>query len=450
MIHRIVIVRGSPVVALLCAVLLAALGPVAGATEQRAAAAASGIVSGSLLVTTTGDQATSAMRRLVGAGEGAVLSHASVTPITEDVTEVRVPQGEMAAAVEVLRQQAGVLAVEPNVLRPLQAAPNDVQYAQQWAHQLAGIEPAWDISTGSSAVTVAIIDSGVAANHPDLAGRVVEQLNVSTGKIQPGSTENDACRIGHGTWVAGVIGAVGGNGTDVVGVNWRVSILDIAGTHPQASCIGVTDSSTIAGIDYAIQRRVDVINLSFSGAANVCPMAYQRTIDRARTAGILVVAAAGNDGFDIPNVPASCNGVVSVAAVGPDGARAVYSTSNPYVDVAAPGGGGSIDHDPAVDVLTTSVWDNQQPTGSTLAVPGTSFAAPYVTGLAALLRSVDPTLGPDQLESVIERTARDVGAPGRDPAYGWGIIHAGDAVALVNAGQSIPAPEPDNSFPLDG
>lgn len=447
-------------IALGCVALLAMAGsPAASAGEQRGTALASPsaspmprVVPGSLLVTTDGQQAAGAMRTLASTEAPTALAGAAMEQITDRVTEVRVPEDQAVAAADALASQPGVVAVEPNAVRHLLAVvPDDQLYAQQWAHRLTGIESGWGISTGSQGITVAVVDSGVVASHPDLAGRVVGQVDASTGAIRPGRTNNDSCRIGHGTWVSGVIGAIGDNRKDVAGINWSSSILDIAVTSPEASCREITDAAAIAAIDYAVTQGARVINLSFGGTVTedpACPRAFQSTLDDARSAGVLVVAAAGNEGITATQVPASCNGVMSVAAVGPSGLRAEYSTTNVFIDVAAPGGEGSPDHNPAVDILTTSYWNAGARTKGTIAVAGTSFSAPYVAGLAALLLSVDPSLTPDQLESVIERTAQDAGQPGRDPLYGWGIVHAGDALALVQSGQAIPPPEPDPPFPV--
>ena len=327
---------------------------------------------------------------------------------------MEVAPGAEAAVARRLAALPGVRAVEPNVLRSFDTVPNDPEYLQQWAHQLTGIQGAWDTSTGSSDVLVAIADSGVVASHPDLAGRVVEQVDAGTGTVQPGSVDNDPCQVGHGTWVAGVVGGIGNNALDVAGVNWETAILDINIADPQFC--SPADAAIIAAVAYATQAQADVINLSLGGASSACPTALQNVLDEARASGALVVAAAGNAGNDASNpvqVPGACNGVVSVGAVGPTGERASYSTFNPYVDVAAPGGSCSCG-DPARDVLTTSFYAMGQVTGETLAVAGTSFSSPYVAGLAALLLSVDATLTPDTLEAAIEGTARDQGAPGRD------------------------------------
>jgi hypothetical protein len=156
----------------------------------------------------------------------------------------------------------------------------------------------------------------------------------------------------------------------------------------------------------------------------------------------VVVSAAGNNGEDRAartSVPASCRGVISVAAVTSDGRRAGYSTANPHVDLAAPGGDGRVAF--ASGILST-VGDGQHDW-----LEGTSMAAPYVSGVAGLLRSLDQSLTADQVEGLLEAGAEK--GDGRDPQLGWGLVDAGRSVALLLAGQR-PAPAADPAFPVGG
>lgn len=239
------------------------------------------------------------------------------TQIADGIVMIDVAPDETETAAQDLAGVAGVKAVEPNRIRRFTAMPNDPGYPEQWAHQVTGMEPAWDISTGSTDVLVAVADSGVVASHPDLGG-IVEQVDASTGEIRPGALDNDTCKVGHGTWVSGVLAGVGNNGVGVTGVNWNLSILDINTADPSVSCSGPADSGTIAAIAYATQQGADVVNLSLGSDATSCPTAMQQVIDQATAAGTLVVASSGNGANDTPNVPASCNGAMSVGAVGPD------------------------------------------------------------------------------------------------------------------------------------
>ncbi|HWB72305.1 MAG TPA: S8 family serine peptidase, partial [Egibacteraceae bacterium] len=373
--------------------------------------------------------------------------------LTPTVTRLVVANGEEDSAAAALRGLPGVVAVEPVRTRRYTAVPDDPFYPSQWAHTLAGVEAAWNHSTGSRTVRVGVLDSGVLGGHPDLADNIVEQVDASTGTVHTTGTnvDNDPCGIGHGTMVSGVLGALGDNATDVAGVNWQVSILDVSLSSPASGCGGPRDDAILAAIDHATSHPdgpVDVINLSFGTHGDACPASYQSAIDAARAAGIVVVAASGNEELDpalagSPSVPASCNGVISVGAVGRSGTVAGYSTTNRYVDLAAPGGDSDADGFEG-QILTTSRNGRTEPT------EGTSFASPYVAGLAALLGAIDATLTPDQIEALLERTAADQGVSGRDPAYGWGLVQAGEAAAAAASGAAVRPPEPDPDFPVGG
>lgn len=348
---------------------------------------------------------------------------------------VRVAAGEERAAAARLRAQPDVVAVEPDLLRHALATPNDPGYDDQWSHVVANMPAAWDVTTGDSAVKVAVIDTGVDARHPDLTANVVDQYDVSSGSVvhRGSGVNNDACDIGHGTFVAGVIGAAGDNGKGVAGVAWQVGILDIASGDP-ARCGLFADSSLLAGMELAIDNDVDVINLSLGGLGDTCPTSFQNAIDSARAAGITVVAAAGNEEEQfagITSVPASCNGVISVGAVGDGGQPAPYSNSNDWVDITAPGGDTAHGGKPVVSTY---------PNGAYAAAEGTSFSAPYVSGVVALMRSVNPGLTPAETERILLGTTKGV-PTNRTAAMGWGLVDAGAAVAAAQS-DTIPAARP--------
>jgi subtilisin family serine protease/putative cell wall-binding protein len=408
--------------------------PLRGAEVRTAEPAA---LAGALLVTTDSPAAARGLAR----------AQARSQAVAARVVKVHVPPGQEAAAAARLQRQPGVVAVEPVYLRHFAATPNDPDYPRQWAHTLTGIEQAWAHSTGSAGVHVAVVDSGTQGTHPDLRGNLVAQVDVSTGSAGPErlGIDNDSCEFGHGTRVAGVVGAIGNNGINLAGVNWGVSILDLAITSQENGCV-IPDYAVVAAIDYARQAGVDVINLSLGAPQSFCPAGLQGAIDDARAAGIAVVAASGNFELDptlagTPAVPASCNGVISVGAVGPSGTHAAYSTTNEYVDLAAPGG------DFETDGFAGLVWLLSHD-GGIVPDQGTSYASPYVAGLAALLRAIRPELSPDDLESILERTALDRGESGRDPMYGWGLVQAGPAADWAASGAPVPAPEPDPLFPV--
>lgn len=405
------------------------------ATTWSATWSATDVVPGQLLVTSS----TEAAQSFAAAGYG------RTTAVAPGITAIDVEPGTEARAAADIAARDGVVAVEPNRIREFFAVPDDTLYTQQWAHQVTGMEVAWDTTTGSTDVLVAVADSGIVADHPDL-GNIVEQVDAGTGEIRPGASDNDPCQVGHGTWVAGVLGGLGNNGSGIAGVNWNVSILDINTADPAVTCAGPTDLGTIAAIAYATKAGADVVNLSLGGPGTACPTALQDVIDGARAAGTLVVASSGNGGDSVPNVPGSCNGAISVGATGPDNTVASYSTTNDSVDVVAPGGAG-LGPDAATEILTSGWWNGGQRSEEYVPISGTSFAAPYVSGIAALMRAVNPGLSVDDLESLLESTATDLSDAGRDTQSGWGLVQ-GAAVTTAAAGGAIPAPQPDPDFPV--
>jgi subtilisin family serine protease len=360
---------------------------------------------------------------------------------------VHVDPGTEKLAAARLRADPHVLAVEPDQYRHTLATPNDPSYNQQWSHLVANAPAAWDLTTGDPTVKVAIIDTGVDATHPDLTANVVDQFDVSSGSVvhKTAPVNNDACGIGHGTFVAGVIGAVGNNNKGVAGVAWHVGIVDIAAGDP-VRCGLFADSGVLTGIELAIDQGVDVINMSLGGLGDTCPTAFQRAIDEAIAAGITVVAAAGHEEAQFPGataIPGSCNGVISVAAVGDTGAVAPYSDENDWVDIAAPGGDTSNGGDPIVSTFPGDAYARAE---------GTSFSSPYASGVVALMKSVNAALTPSEVERILEGTTK--GTPTtRTAALGWGLVDAGAAVTAAKAAKTdknaIPAARPSPpAFPV--
>ena len=391
-------------------------------------------VPGSMLVTTT----TARAAAQVAADEsGTVLGTRTVLLHVEPGTE--------ASAAGRIANRPGVIGIEPDRLRAPAAVPNDPRFADQWAHVKSNVQSAWDRSTGSSNVKVAVLDTGVDGSHPDLTGNIAEQVDLSSGhKVSHQiGTDNDTCNVGHGTFVAGVIGAMGNNTSGVAGVAWDVSIVDVSLTSPASRC-GILDSAIILGLKYVTVDHpggpVDIVNLSLGGVSDSCPASVQSALDDARTGGTIVVAAAGNEQLrtaGVASVPASCNGVMSVGSVGETGTVAPYSNENEWVDIAAPGG----DTSNGRGIVSTAVG------GGYAIEEGTSFAAPYVAGAMALLLSIDPALSPDDLEAILQHTA-SYGGSHRDEAYGWGLLDVG-AAATAAASGSPPELLADVPFPVE-
>jgi len=311
----------------------------------------------------------------------------------------------------------GAIAVELDGTVTVADAPtgDDPLRADQWDLAAMRTPEAWPRATGGGA-TVAVVDTGVDSAHPDLAGQVLPGADFITGVEGPITDPN-----GHGTHVAGIIAAAAGNGEGIAGVAPGARILPIRVLGANG---GGYLSDAANGIVYAADHGADVINLSISSTTSIDAMT--NAIAYARSRGVVVVAAAGNmrANGSPASYPAADPGVIAVAATDSADRVASYSNAGDYVDVAAPG----------TAVLSTFP-------GGYRRLSGTSMAAPHVAGLAALVRAADRALGPDQVEQVIESSAADLGAPGRDDDYGYGRVDAAAALAALPA-PAVSTPEP--------
>lgn len=341
-----------------------------------------------------------------------------------------------------LRLHPEVLAVEPDVLIKRLAVPNDPDFATQWYLQTplvfaAAINtpPAWDRTTGSAAITVAVLDTGIRP-HPDLAGRTVAGHDFvsevefggdgdgrDADPTDPGdwvtATGNNPavqqlvdlklCDVGnsswHGTFIAGQIAAATQNAAGIAGVDWRGRVLPV---RISGKC-GAFLSDILDGMRWAAGLPVAgapanatparVINLSFGGDT-ACSPAYQATIDEVTAAGALVVVAAGNESRPLRR-PADCRGVLAVGAVQTDGLKTFYS--NTGAGLMAPGGSGN----GALRLYSTDNTGAQGPGAESYGYKqGTSFSAPLAVGVAALMLAVNPALTPLQIAARLQAGAR--------------------------------------------
>ena len=334
------------------------------------------------------------VRKLVKGRVEQARAHAAKRP-TED-----------ALCQELLATGAVAFAEPDRLLPPIGTVPNDPVYANQWHHPKIGSPAAWDVTTGSELVTVAVLDTGVQADHPDLAanlqlpGRNTVDNSTNTSPVHP-----------HGTMTAGCVGAVGNNATGVAGVAWTIAILPVRVSNLADGSAYLSDMAE--GITWAADQGAKVANLSYGGANSA-------TIDTAakylRGRGGLLVMAAGNDGLNQRKYPDFAS-FLAVGATDPNDVKASWSTYGTVVDVVAPG----------VNITTTT-------TGSGYAtVNGTSFAAPITAGVAALIYALKPDFTPLTVESLIFSTCQDLGAAGDDVVYGRGRVNAGAAVAAASA-----------------
>jgi len=372
---------------------------------------------------------------------------------------------ETLMAVKELQHDAQVEFASLNYIRRTLAEPNDPQFVDQWHYRQINLPTAWDTTQGDPNVIVAVIDSGVRTDHPDLAAQLVDGYDFVSSPVRAGDGDGiDDGPFGagfgsfHGTHVSGTAAAATNNGTGVAGAGWGVSLMplralgDADGTfydiiQAMLYAAGLpNDSNTVPG------QRADVINLSLGGPLVVPDGFEQSIVNQVREAGSIVVAAAGNQGNSVPFYPASYIGVISVSAVGrssggADPALASYSSFGPDVDIAAPGGEG------ADMILSTTGPDCDDPDLCPVAnysrERGTSMAAPHVAGVVALMQSARlgagrPRLTPLEFDVLLERGALtvDLGSTGRDDQFGYGLIKANKAVtAAINANIETPPPE---------
>lgn len=372
---------------------------------------------------------------------------------------------------------AGVRAPIPDAVST--RLPNDAGYfLQTWSANMLDLPKAWAITTGGANVTVAVIDMGVRFTHPSMGNLTADGYDFVTpfplatpepfcdGSGNLMSTEGDGDgpdpdptdpddiefdpNLGcwfhntagdHGLWTAGIIGAVGNRGIGVAGVNWTVKlrpirVLDITGSGEMFDVAqGVLYAAGLpaAGAGGAIVQTTTapIINMSLGGTGTSTVLA--EAVKAAINAGSLIVASAGNDGLDdeIPSYPASYPGVMAVAAVGMDGVLATYSNAGTRISVAAPGGDFRLDDNGGGGVLGPG-WNFLTNTPNLIFGYGTSGAAPFVSGIAALLLAQTPGLSAAALRSRIETFARRPANTLRSDSYGWGIVNAYNALTQQN------------------
>ena len=336
-----------------------------------------------------------------------------------------------------VQQQPDVIAVEvdePRRLTGLQAMPvvADPGRSDQWALDMLQAETAWDYSTGAG-VTVAVLDSGV-SRHPDLSGsfvKGVDLVNNSDGRV-----DNN----GHGTHVTGIIAMTANNAEGGAGLAPQVSIMPVT-VADSSGWVSASDSAQ--GIIWAVDHGADVLNMSYSGSASGVE---QKAIDYALSKGAIPVAAVGNayldSGGSLYNpiqYPAAYTGVIGVGAVTRSQTRSSFSEVGKQVDVVAPGGSGMFDSSRGI---YSSFAD-----GRYVRMPGTSMAAPYTAAAMALAISRERALGlRTSVTDVVLGTAVDLGDPGRDDEFGFGLINPLGALnmltTMAQTGIQAPSVEP--------
>ena len=295
--------------------------------------------------------------------------------------------------------------------------PNDPYYEDQWALNKIGAPQAWEATKGEGAL-IAILDTGVDFSHDDLSAKLRDDLDRDF--VNETHTAQDD--HGHGTHVTGIAAAATNNEEGIVGLGWEAEILPLKVLNQQGN--GALSDAAQA-IYYATNMGADVINMSFATDPSYnlqcsdVPILVE-ALTYAYEHGVVVVAAAGNDGQDAQNVvPANCPYVLTVAAAKSDDEIAAFSNHGAEIDLVAPG------------VSIYSTYRNNRYSYKS----GTSMAAPFVSGLAALLQSHYPAYTPDHAAAAMQENALDLGDPGWDPIYGAGRIDV--AAAILNGAAVI-------------
>lgn len=336
-------------------------------------------------------------------------------------------------------QFEGIDIIQPNFLNNFHIIPNDPWYSLQQM-SLTELPQAWNYTTGSSTILVGVVDSGILRDHPDLQANIFYNLNEvpdngidddNNGYIDDycGWDFADAPELSdialgdytiqdndvtdenyHGTHVAGILGAATNNGIGIAGTCWNVKILPLRAGFRTSSGTGfLQDDDAAAAVIYAADMGVSVMNMSWGDPnyspiiADACTYAYQK--------GVVLVASAGNDPGPYLSYPAKLSCVISVGAVDPYKNLAGFSSYGPELDLVAPG---------------QTIYSTYKTDGPDMykEMSGTSMSSPFVAGAAALLKSIQPNLTPDQVRGRLLSATDDLGPAGFDEKFGHGLLNA--------------------------
>ena len=332
------------------------------------------------------------------------------------VKRIKVPAKAMEKVQEALAKNPHFQFVEKNFIAKAGMVPNDPYYGNQTYLGNIMAPAGWDISTGSRAAPIALIDSGVDPIHPDLKDKLVSGYNF----LSNNTDTHDV--LGHGTAVAGCAAASANNLTGIASVAWQNPIMPLVVLNSSDSA---TYSDIASAITYAADRGVRVINISIGGSSSSSTL--QNAVNYAWNKGCIIFACAMNESTSTPYYPAACDNVAAVSATTSTDLRASFSNYGNWVDLSAPG----------ASIYTTkngggySTWY------------GTSFSSPITAGLAALILSIDPSLTNSQVVETLEQNADDLGTAGYDIYFGHGRINVYQSLLAVTSQM----PQPDQSAP---
>jgi len=325
---------------------------------------------------------------------------------------------------------------EPNYIYPAFVVPNDANYSQQWAHQNIQSELAWDIETGDPDVVIAVVDTGVDWNHPDLAANIWNNTDEiidgadtdgngyiddvrgydfvdTAASVYPGEDgkvrDNDPMDFhGHGTHCSGIAAAVTNNSIGVAGVSWNCKIMPVRAGYKDPAGYGSLEADDAAlAIIYAADNGANIISMSWGGYGS--SSLIKDAIDYAYAKGVVLVAAAGNYPINLKCYPAGYDNVIAVAATAADDSKASWSGYGSWVDVSAPG----------VNIYST-LFDDTYDSWS-----GTSMSTPFVAGLAGLILSKNSTFTNEEVRNILRSTTDPVIS---SEYIGLGRINAYEAI----------------------
>lgn len=359
-------------------------------------------------------------------------------------------------AADAMAAMPGVKVASPNYLMQAFTQPNDTFYDKQWHYPQIKLPQAWDVTQGSSNVIVAVLDTGIVSSHPDFSGRLVGGFDMISnpqiardGDGRDGDPEDVGDLITpqgssfHGTHVAGTIGANGNDGQGVAGVDWNcklmtVRVLGQGGGTVDDIANGILYAAGIPnGSGFVPPQAADIINMSLGGPG-LNPV-MEQACNQAAAAGVLLVAAAGNDDSPNPSSPAAFDSVLSVGAVDLVKSRAPYSNFSPTIDIWAPGGDMSADRngDGFPDGVLSTMADDQ---GNLFFKfeNGTSMASPHVAGVAALVKAADPNLTATQIRQILIGNSEG----GLSLPNAGRLVDALAAVQAASTGQGNPPSAP--------
>jgi subtilisin family serine protease len=408
-------------------------------------------------VVTTGISSIDTLNKRYGVTSQAKVFETAEKPVSAEIPDLTniyiltLPQdADIISIIKEYQKDQNVEYAEPNYIRKTCAIPNDPYYSQQWAHQNMQSEQAWDIEKGNSNVVIAIIDSGVDWNHPDLAANIwsnsgeiagngidddgngyiddirgwdfVDTTNPYCTDIDCTDRDNDPMdNDGHGTHCAGIAGAVTDNGVGVAGMAWDCKIMALRSGY--ATEFGsVNDIDAIAkAIYYAANNSANVISMSFGGS--FLSKLERDAMNYAYDEGVILVGGAGNSNTNKRHYPAASDNVIAVSATDSSETKVGFSNYGSWVDVAAPG----------LDIKSTYFDDTY------ITTDGTSMSCPYVAGLVGLILSNNPGFTQEEVKSILHSTTDPVTS---SEYIGIGRINAYkaiqvDSIPIANLNSSL-------------